>query len=192
MVKKLVHLGAIIAIGLMLAGCYTDFGPVAGAPALLPPPSAASSLQLADRVTVNVFGEPNLSGVYDVNPAGNLDLPLIGNVKAVGRTATELEREIARRYSSGKFVQEPQVTIAVVSYQPFYIFGEVAKPGPYPFQAGLNALTAVTTAGGLTYRGSKSTVLIQHAGEQVWTEYPLLSSVTVLPGDIIRVPERYF
>ena len=62
----------------------------------------------------------------------------------------------------------------------------------YPYRAGLNVLTAVTTAGGLTYRGRKDTVLIQRAGQQVWNEYPLLSSVVILPGDLIRIPERYF
>jgi protein involved in polysaccharide export with SLBB domain len=84
------------------------------------------------------------------------------------------------------------VTVAVVQYRPVYLFGEVAHPGPIPYLSGLNVLTAVTTAGGLTYRADKSTVLIQHAGEQAWTQYPLLSSVTILPGDLIRVPERYF
>jgi polysaccharide export outer membrane protein len=70
--------------------------------------------------------------------------------------------------------------------------GEIAKPGSYTYRTGLKALTAVTEAGGLTYRGSRSTILIQHAGEPTWTKYPLISSVTILPGDLIRVPERYF
>ncbi len=192
MINKCVSLGAIIAIGLLLAGCYTDFGPVAASPAPVPPPSVGSYLDLGDRVTVTVYDEPNLSGVYDVNPAGNLDLPLIGVVKAVGHTPAQLERVIADRYSRGKFLQEPKVTVVIVEFRPFYIFGEVLRPGSYPYRSGLNALTAVTQAGGLTYRGSKSIILIQRAGEQAWTEYPLLSSVTVLPGDLIRIPERYF
>jgi protein involved in polysaccharide export with SLBB domain len=192
MIKNCISVGAVIVVGLLLAGCYTDFGPVAGEPDPIPPPSLGSSLQLGDRITVTVYDEPNLTGVYDVNPAGNLDLPLIGAVKAVGRTPAELERTITDRYKGGKFLEEPKVTIAVVEYRPVYIFGEVAKPGSYPYRTGLNALTAVTEAGGLTYRGRKDSILIQHSGEPAWTEYPLLSSVTVLPGDIIRVPERYY
>lgn len=192
MISKWVSFGAIILAGLLLAGCYTDFGPVASEPNPIPPSAAGSFLQLGDRVTVTVYGEADLTGVYDVNPSGNLDLPLIGTVKAVGRTPAELEGVIAERYKRGKFLDEPKVTIAVVQYRPVYIFGEVSHPGPIPYVSGLNVLTAITTAGGLTYRGDKSTVLIQHAGEQAWTQYPLLSSVTVLPGDIIRVPEIYF
>jgi polysaccharide biosynthesis/export protein len=192
MINRSVSLGAICAIGLLLAGCYTDYGPVAGEPAPIPPPVAGGFLQLGDRVTVTVYDEPNLSGVFDVNPAGNLDMPLIGPVTAVGRTPTELAHAIADRYKRGKFLEEPKVNIAVVAYRPVYIFGEVGRAGPITYQPGLNALTAITTAGGLTYRGSRSTILIQHAGDTAWTEYPLLSSVTILPGDVIRVPERYY
>ena len=70
--------------------------------------------------------------------------------------------------------------------------GEAEKPGQYPYLSGLNVLTAITTAGGLTYRASRTTVLIQRAGEDVWKEYPMVSTVTVLPGDLIRIPQRYF
>ena len=192
MIRRCVALGAVVAIGLLLAGCYTDYGPVAHEPAPIPPPVAGAFLQLGDRVTVTVYGEPNLSGVFEVTPAGNLDLPLIGSITAVGRTPTELGSAIAGRYKRSKILEEPKVTLAVVEYTPVYIFGEVGHPGPIQYRTGLNALTAITTAGGLTYRGSRSTILIQHAGDPAWTEYPLLSSVTILPGDIIRVPERYY
>jgi polysaccharide export outer membrane protein len=148
--------------------------------------------QVGDRLTITVYDEPNLTGVYDVDPAGVVMLPLIGAVKAVGLTQEELQREIADRYSRGKFLQEPKVTVAVVEYRPIYIFGEISHPGSIPYSPGLNVLTAITSAGGLTYRGRRDTVLIQHAGEQVWNEYPQLSSVTIMPGDLIRIPERYY
>ena len=70
--------------------------------------------------------------------------------------------------------------------------GEAERPGQYPYRSGLNVLTAISTAGGLTYRASRSTVLVQHSGETVWREYALTSNVLVSPGDLIRVPERYF
>lgn len=185
-------MAAVIAIGLLVAGCYTDFGPVVAQPAPLPATIVTTHFQVGDRATVTIYDEPNLSGVYDVTPAGVMVLPLIGAVRAVGKTRTELEQEIADRYSRGKFLQEPKVTVDVIEYRPVYIFGEVEKPGPIPYRSGLNALTAITTAGGLTYRGSREVILIQRAGEQVWKEYPLTSAITVMPGDLIRVPERYF
>jgi protein involved in polysaccharide export with SLBB domain len=192
MLKRVASLGVLILSAVLLAGCYGDYGPVAADPAPIPPPAMASSLQVGDQVTLSVYGEPNLSGVYSVNPGGFLDLPLIGAVRAVGYTPTELSRVIETRYSEGNFLQQAHATVVVTQYQPIYIFGEVVKPGQYPYQTGLNVLTAITTAGGLTYRGSRDDVLIERAGQQVWNKYPLQSSVTVLPGDVIRVPERYF
>jgi len=192
MINRCVLLATTLAIGLLLAGCYTDFGPIAGEPAPLPPPSAASVLALGERVTVTVYDEPNLSGVYDVDPAGYLNLPLIGRVKAAGLTPSKLQDNIARLYESGKFLAAPKVTVTIVEYQPIYIFGEVAKPGQYAYRSGLNAIAVVAEAGGLTYRGNRSSILIQHPGQKAWTEYPLLASVTILPGDLIRVPERFY
>ena len=192
MIKISFSLGAIVAIGLLLAGCYTDYGPIAAVPDPIPPPVVGSTLQLGERLTVTVYGEPDLTGVYDIAPTGNLDLPLIGTVRAVGHTATELEHVVADRYKNGHFLEAPKVTIAVLQYTPIYIFGEVEKPGQYTYRTGLDAIGAVTEAGGLTYRGSRSSILIQHLGEPTWTTYPLLSSITILPGDHIRVPERYY
>jgi protein involved in polysaccharide export with SLBB domain len=192
MSKRWLSLGIVVAFGLLLSGCYTDFGPVAAQPDPIPVPAAANQLQLGERLTITVYDEPTLTGVYDINPAGVVVMPLIGSVKAVGRTPSELARVITDRFKRGKFLEQPKVTVVVVEFKSIYIFGEVARPGQYPYQSGLNVLSAITTAGGLTYRGSKDTVLIQHAGQPVWNEYPLLSSVTVLPGDLIRVPERYF
>ena len=192
MIKRILSLGLVLAIGVLLSGCYRDFGPVVAEPEPLPPPLVTTHLQIGDRLTVTVYNEPTLTGVYDVTPAGSVVMPLIGQIRAVGRSTTELGHVLTDRYRSGKFLEDPKITVTVVEYRPFYIFGEIAKPGSFPYRPGLNVLTAVTEAGGLTYRGSKDTVLIQRAGQQVWNEYPLLSSVEVMPGDLIRIPERYF
>jgi protein involved in polysaccharide export with SLBB domain len=184
---------AVLAFGLLLSGCYTDFGPVVpGDPAdqAAVPVRPGTRVQAGDKIKLVVYGEDTLSGVYDVNPSGSVTLPLIGTIEAVGHTRADLERQIGKRYVG--FVKDPQVTVAVIEYRPFYIMGEVIKPGKYPYESGLTALTAVSTAGGLTYRASKSTVLIQRPGEDVWHEYPLTASVLVGPGDLVRIPERYF
>jgi protein involved in polysaccharide export with SLBB domain len=189
---RLVSLGLLFAIGLSLAGCYRDFGPVVAEPELLPPPAVTTLLQIGDKLTINVYDEPNLTGVNDITPAGVVVLPLIGAVKAAGQTPAELQKDIADRYTRGKFLKEAKVTVTVVEYRPISVFGEVVKAGSYPYRPGLNALTAINLAGGLTYRGSRDKIYLQRAGEQVWNEYPLLSSVTVMPGDLIRIPERYY
>jgi polysaccharide export outer membrane protein len=119
-------------------------------------------------------------------------MPLIGAIRAAGRTQAELGRDIANKYRSGGLLQDPKVTVAVVQFRPFYVLGEAASPGEYPFRSGLTVHAAVAMAGGFTYRASKSFVLIRHAEDEVWKEYPLTEPVVIAPGDLIRVPERYF
>ena len=169
-----------LVIALLLGGCYTDFGPVVVEP--VPPGRAATVatlIQPGDRINMIVYGETNLTGIYVVSPAGTLSLPLIGTIRAAGRTRAEIEKEITNKYSNG-YLQEPKVTISVVEFRPFYIMGEAEHPGQYPYYSGLNVLTAISTAGGLNYRASRTTVLIERAGEDVWKEYPMVADVPML------------
>ena len=189
--KTFFNLAAIFAIGLQLGGCYTDYGPVVVGPPPPTPAAVAARLRAGDRVKVTVYGEESLTGLYDINPAGYIYMPLAGAVMAADCTQSELASEITKKYR-GSFLQDPRVMVEIVSLRPVYIFGEVEHPGQYPYTSGLNVISAATTAGGFTYRASKSAVLIQHAGEHDWKEYSLAQQIAVLPGDIIRVPERYF
>jgi len=138
-----------------------------------------------------VFGDPSLTGEYVVSPAGNMSLPLIGDVKAQGRTVTELKIDIETKYRSGYLLQ-PNVSLEVLTFRPFFILGEVNKPGEYPFTADLTVAKAVATAGGYTYRANTKRVFIRHAGEDAAKPYPLDSSLPVAPGDEVRISERYF
>ena len=193
MVRNCLRWTIILALAVQLAGCYGDYGPVVGEPdPVLPPTHVASVIQPGDVLKVTIYGEEGLTGSYTVNPAGEISMPLIGNVRAAGLTRGALEHEITHRYVAGKYLTEPKVTIDTSVYQPIYVLGETLRPGAYPYSAGLNVLTAVTLAGGFTYRASKTTALIQHAGETIWNEYPLAATTTIEPGDLIRVPERYF
>jgi polysaccharide export outer membrane protein len=193
MIRAVLRWGAIVAIGLQVAGCYTDYGPVAAEPEPIVAPShVAPLLQAGDVIKVTVYGEDTLTGSYTINPAGDIIMPLVGAVRAAGLSRSDLQAEITRRYEGGKFLQEAKVTVDVLSFLPIYVLGEALRPGAYPYTSGLNVLTAITLAGGFTYRASKTSVLIEHAGETVWQEYPLSASVTIAPGDLIRIPERYF
>lgn len=163
----------------------------AGQPASSKATMQAPRLQAGEKIRVTVYGEPSLSGDYQIDPSGFLSLPLAGTVKAAGFTQSELERELAKHFRS-EYLRNPKVTVSVVEFRPFYIIGEVQKPGAYPYSSGLNILRAIAVAGGTTYRGSKSTVEIQRAGESEMHEYPLQASILIMPGDMIRIPQRYF
>jgi protein involved in polysaccharide export with SLBB domain len=144
-----------------------------------------------DKIRLIVFGETELSGEFVVSGAGTLSLPLIGEVSASGTTATQLQQTIATAFSQG-YLKDPKVNIEVLNFRPFYILGEVGKPGEYPFSNGLTVVNAVARAEGYTYRADTRKVYIRHANNVKEVVLPLTSSVMVAPGDTIRIAERYF
>jgi protein involved in polysaccharide export with SLBB domain len=144
-----------------------------------------------DKLRVTVFGEDRLSGEYQIDNGGSLSLPLTGTIQSAGLTKSELEQSITAQLKS-QYLRNPKVTVDVISYRPFYVLGEVQKPGEYQFRSGLNVLTAIAIAGGSTYRASSSKVLIQRSGFTQEKEYPQSPSVLLMPGDVVRVPERFF
>jgi len=194
MFSKYLKLICASLLGLLLAGCYTDFGPVEVVTG--PVPSSGSELaarmQPGERIKVTIYGEDALTGEYDVSPTGYVSMPLIGAVKAVGQTPGEFGRTVAAKYRGGAFLQDPHVTVAIVTFKPFYVLGEATTPGEYPYRSGLTVHSAVAMAGGFTYRASRTAVFVRHTGEDVWREYSLAEAVPIAPGDLIRIPERYF
>jgi polysaccharide export outer membrane protein len=91
-----------------------------------------------------------------------------------------------------QYIRNPNVSVEVLTYRPFFILGEVQRPGTYPYSANLVVMNAVATAGGFTYRANRSRVFIKHAGATDELEYRLDSTTPVLPGDTVRIGERLF
>lgn len=149
-------------------------------------------LGAGDKVRITVFGEPNLSGEYEIDGTGLVAFPLIGEVKAAGGTARDLEQGVKGKLRDG-YLKNPVVSIEILSYRPFFILGEVKRPGSYPYKNGLTVLNAVALAGGYTYRAKQSRWLITRTGKKEWQEKEIeKGDFAVLPGDTIVVPERFF
>ena len=148
-------------------------------------------LGVADKVRIIVFDEPSLSGEFLVNANGSLSMPLIGDVPVAGSTASVVTEAIRKRLSDG-FLKEPQVSIDILTFRPFYILGEVNKPGEYPYSSGLTVFNAVATAEGFTYRANKKKVVIKHAGATDESKEKLTPDLQVRPGDTNRIQERLF
>lgn len=148
------------------------------------------TLASGDKIKVVVFRHEDLSGEFTLDGAGNFSMPLIGEVKANGLTTRELERQIEAMLKDGYLVN-PQVSVEVTNYRPFYILGEVNKPGQYEYVNGMTALQAVTIAGGYTYRAKQDALVLKRGGANA---QPVLVPPTqpILPGDIIEVQERFF
>jgi polysaccharide export outer membrane protein len=154
-------------------------------------PQLAYRLDVADKVRLIVYNEPTLSGEFTVNSDGVLSLPLVGDVKVRGLTTSEAISETTKKFADG-YLRDPKVSIDVLTYRPFYILGEVTKPGEYPYSNGLTVMNAVATASGFTYRANKGNVFIKHAGESKENKYKITPDLAVKPGDTVRVGERYF
>ena len=150
-------------------------------------------LDAGDRVRVIVFNEPDLSGEFEVDGTGVVSLPLIGKVSARGLTARDFEDAIATALLDG-YLKDPRVSIEVLNFRPFYIIGEVENGGEYDYVPDMTVLNAVALAGGYTYRADDRRVYITQAGANSEVEVRLDegAGIQVLPGDIIRVPERFF
>ena len=144
-----------------------------------------------DKIRLSVFGEEELSGEFVVSGAGLLSIPLAGDIPAKGRTITDIQRAVEESLRA-RYILNPQVSAEVLTYRPFYVLGEVNKPGTYPYAAGLTVLNAVATAGGFTYRGDDRRVYIRRDGSLREETFVLSSSLEVAPGDTIRIAERLF
>ena len=148
-------------------------------------------LGVGDKIRIIVFGEDALTGSFSVPVSGRISFPLIGDVQAGGLSVGEVQNEITTKLKDG-YLKDPRVSIEVMNYRPFYILGEVAKPGEYPFTNGLTVLKAVATANGFTYRADKRRVYIKRSSDAKEVEYPLNSPIVLQPGDTIRIAERFF
>jgi protein involved in polysaccharide export with SLBB domain len=144
-----------------------------------------------DRIRLKVYGEPDITGEYEISNSGQVSIPLAGHIKAAGATTRQLEKSIAAALAKG-IVRDPRVNVEIAQYRPYYILGEVKKSGEYPYRHGLTVLDAVASAGGFTYRANENKVFLRRAGAGAEETYPLDAPVPVYPGDNIRIPERYF
>lgn len=149
-------------------------------------------LGAGDKLRIIVFGEDSLTGEFLVpGGSGTIAFPLIGDVQAGGLTVGQLQTEVETKLKDG-YLKDPHVSIEVLNYRPFYILGEVTKPGEYPYTNRLTVLNAVATANGFTYRADTRHVFIKRADEPSEREYPLTTTTVVEPGDTIRIKERFF
>ena len=185
-VRRATVIGALLA--LTVAGCATS----SDLPTLsLEPERAAYRLGAGDQLKITVYGEESLTGEFAVNGQGSVAYPLLGEIQASGKTLREFEGELTTGLANG-FINNPSVSVEVANYRPYYILGEVARPGEFAFVDGLTVFSAVARAGGFTYRANQSRVHIRHKEGGEEATYRLDGDTPVQPGDTIRVSERYF
>lgn len=107
------------------------------------------SLSSGDKLELTVFGRPDLNRRATIDIDGNIIFPLIGEVKARGLSLPELRAQIRNQLEASNSVRGSDVILELVETQPFYIHGDVARSGAYPFYNGLTVRHAIALAGGL-------------------------------------------
>ena len=177
----------------VLAACDSDSTPIVPmAAAAGGSPGDSNKLGPNDRLRVTVFGQPTLTGEYTLDGNGVLAFPLIGNVPANGVTTNQLQQAIAAKLEPDYLVN-PNVSAEIVNRRPFYVIGEVQKPGNYPDVSDITAVNAIAMAGGFTRRARKNDFYIRRLdkdGKPVRIE---ANAGTVLQaGDTLEVRERVF
>src|ERR1700675_4015450 len=160
--------GAISALRASFAAAqrrsYTPV-PVAYAAAAVPVRcDAACRLEARGRVRVVVYGQEGLTNIYAIDAGGSITMPLIGSVPARGRTTAGLAAEIAAKLRNG-YIREPSVAVEIEAYRPFFILGEVAAPGQYPYVPNLTVESAVAIAGGFSPRARRDSITLTHTEE---------------------------
>jgi polysaccharide export outer membrane protein len=148
-------------------------------------------LGAGDKVRVTVYDETDLSGEFQVDGSGYVRLPLVGQVKAGGRTAHQLEGDVSGALADG-YLKNPRIAVEVTTYRPFYIIGQVNRPGQYPYTSNMSALDAVGVAGGFTDHAVESTLHIRHEGETKELDVPADETVKIEPGDVVRIDQTAF
>jgi polysaccharide export outer membrane protein len=187
--KHLARLSTCLMLSVPLTACALnsiDLPP--------PPPMSAATLyrlDTGDTVSVEVYGQPDLSGRFAVGADGLLALPLTGTVVARGKTIDQVAAAI-RRLLARSYIVNPQVTVAIAAYRPIYILGEVNQAGSFPYQPGLLVRQAVALAGGFNRRAISSEVEVTRVTPKGVRHYAEGLDGVLQPGDTINVHRRLF
>ena len=180
---------AVVLMAGLLAGCASGSGgPACVIGAANADAAPGYRLGAQDRIQMTVYRQPELSGPFALDGEGYVAVPLVGEILAAGLTTRQLENEIELRLKNDGFLVEPQVGVALLTYRPFYVLGEIAKPGSYEYRDGMTVINAVALAGGYSYRADVDDVIIERGDCQMTT----MPDTVVQPGDVIKVQERFF
>jgi len=151
----------------------------------------AYRLDAGDKLRVVVYGQEGLTNTYAIDPGGSITMPLIGSVPARGRTPAGLASEITGKLRNG-YIRDPSVAVEIEAYRPFFILGEVAAPGQYPYVPNMSVESAVAIAGGFSPRARRDRVTLTHTDGSGSMRVVVPMGTALSPGDTVLVGERWF
>jgi polysaccharide biosynthesis/export protein len=152
---------------------------------------AAYRLDAGDRLRIVIYGQEGLTNTYAIDAGGSITMPLIGAVRARGLTPAGLASEITAKLRNG-YIREPSVAVEIEAYRPFFILGEVAAPGQYPYVPNMSVESAVAIAGGFSPRAKRDRVTLTHSDASGPLRAVVPLGTPISPGDTVLVGERWF
>ncbi|WP_237067324.1 polysaccharide biosynthesis/export family protein [Microbulbifer guangxiensis] len=144
-----------------------------------------------DKILINVYGEDDLTVETQLSDSGLVNYPFLGELKVNGMTVAELEARIHQGLK-GDYLVNPNVHVSILEYRPFYIHGEVERPGGYPYQPGLTVSKAAALAQGFTERASESKIFVVRGDDPSQTPVKVSLNTQLRPGDVITVEQSFF
>ncbi|ENM5827454.1 exopolysaccharide export protein VpsN [Vibrio metoecus] len=148
-------------------------------------------LGVGDQIRIQVYDEPELSFETRVSDNGNIDYPFLGKIRLKGKTLEEVKIAIHDGLQDGYLIN-PNVSVSILEYRPFFVNGQVMKPGSYPFHPGLSVNQAITIAGGFTERASKTSLFVSSSDDPEAKQLKVTLLSKLQPGDILTVAESFF
>lgn len=149
-------------------------------------------LGAGDVISIRVYGgeeELRLERIR-LDHSGSVSLPF-GQFGTAGRTTKEIEAAIMQSVK-GRLLRNPRVWVNIDEYRPFFVEGQVGRPGAYPFHPGLNVRKAVAIAGGLRERASLRKIFIVRERDGIASRHNVGLDARIRPGDTITVEESFF
>jgi len=146
-----------------------------------------------DVISIYVLGEDDLKREkVRLTDAGTIQYPVLGEIRLKGLTTGELEQKITSGLLKAEYLKQPKVTVSIDEYRPFFINGEVSRPGGYPYVPGLTVLKAVSIAGGFKDRASKTNMFVVRDGAANQERKKVELDTPIYPGDILTIEESFF
>ncbi|WP_160154371.1 polysaccharide biosynthesis/export family protein [Microbulbifer sp. ALW1] len=144
-----------------------------------------------DKILINVYGEADLTVDTQLGDSGLINYPFLGELKVAGLTIAELE-SLIHKGLLGDYLVSPNVHVSILEYRPFFIHGEVERPGGFPYQPGMTVSKAAALAQGFTERASKTKIFVVRGDDASQTKEKVELSTLLRPGDVVTVEESFF
>lgn len=191
--KSGMRCGMLLAFGLLAFGFLVTTASRAADMSARAVSVASDSYRLGagDVINISVYGEDDLSRQkYRLPDSGSISFPF-GEVRALGLSLVELEKRVADGLRGGYLIN-PRVSVSIDEYRPFFINGQVDKPGAYPYQPGMSVRKAVALAGGFKERASERNIFVMRETDPQQVQTKITPDGAVFPGDTITVEESFF